>query len=255
MFAVGGMPLVWEARVVGALLWAGPDTYASHAAAARLWGLSGFERAGVEITSARRLKSPESVKLHSQPSFDSEIAEHGPFRISSAARTLIDLGSVIERSRVEIALDQALRKGLVTLPRLQHALDQRGARGRKGAAVVRDLLGQREPDVKIESVLERKLLNLLRSSGIELPQTQFKVFDSGELVARLDFAYPERLVAIEADGFAYHSGRVKWQLDVSRRNWLTSLGWLVIHVTWEDVTTRPEKVIDSIRNALRRRPL
>lgn len=98
-------------------------------------------------------------------------------------------------------------------------------------------------------------MNLLRSSGIELPQTQFKVFDSGELVARLDFAYPERLVAIEADGFAYHSGRVKWQLDVSRRNWLTSLGWLVIHVTWEDVTTRPEKVIDSIRNALRRRPL
>lgn len=255
VFVLQGIPLSWETSVVAALLWAGHDACASHRAAARLWGLGGFTDAPIEVTSGRQLRTVESVRLHRQPFTDFEVSHHGPFRVTSVARTLLDLGATLKPSAVEITLDEALRKGLVTLPRLHHALDQREMRGRKGATVMRAILMDRDPDARIESILERKLLNLIRNSGLEIPRSQFEVFHNNKLVARMDFAYPERLVGIEADGFAFHSGRVQWQSDLSRRNQLTALGWLIIHVTWEDLAKRPDDVIARIEEALQARPL
>jgi very-short-patch-repair endonuclease len=69
-------------------------------------------------------------------------------------------------------------------------------------------------------------------------------------LARVDLAYPDVLLAIEADGYRYHSGRVAWQRDLERRNALTSRGWRVIHVTWKDVVLEGERVAADIRRAL-----
>jgi very-short-patch-repair endonuclease len=64
--------------------------------------------------------------------------------------------------------------------------------------------------------------------------------------ARVDFAYPSVHVAIEADGYRWHSGRLKWEHDLERRNSLTALGWGVVHITWTDLMARSEDLIRSI---------
>jgi very-short-patch-repair endonuclease len=63
-------------------------------------------------------------------------------------------------------------------------------------------------------------------------------------------AYSHARLAIEADGYRYHSGRVPWERDRARLNDLTLLGWRVIHVTWTEFTRRPARTIDAIARAL-----
>jgi very-short-patch-repair endonuclease len=63
------------------------------------------------------------------------------------------------------------------------------------------------------------------------------------------------MVAIEADGYRHHSGKVAWQRDRVRRNALTIRVWRVLHVTWEDHEARPYEVVAEIRGALVKKPI
>ena len=53
-------------------------------------------------------------------------------------------------------------------------------------------------------------------------------------MARIDVAFREQRIAIEVDGFAYHSDRARFQRDRSRQNLLVGLGWTVLRFTWDD---------------------
>jgi very-short-patch-repair endonuclease len=52
-------------------------------------------------------------------------------------------------------------------------------------------------------------------------------------VGRVDLVFPDRRLIIEVDSFRFHTGRSPWERDRERRNSLTSLGWLVIHATFQ----------------------
>ncbi|HEX2057284.1 MAG TPA: DUF559 domain-containing protein [Actinomycetota bacterium] len=88
-------------------------------------------------------------------------------------------------------------------------------------------------------------------SGLPRPVRQHRITDNGKLVARVDFAYPDSLVAVEVDGYRWHSGRRAWsrdltRRDLTRRNRLTSLGWRVLHVTHDDLMERPNEIVEQI---------
>ncbi|MGH2727306.1 MAG: DUF559 domain-containing protein, partial [Actinomycetota bacterium] len=63
--------------------------------------------------------------------------------------------------------------------------------------------------------------------------------------------YPDKLLAVEVDGYRWHSGRIRWQRDLTRRNELTRLGWRVIHVTADDLARRPNETILRLAAAVR----
>ena len=143
----------------------------------------------------------------------------------------------------------ALRLRLTTLARLQRLLDHAGGKGRRGSKLLRSLLDLVD-DRPVESVIELKLLGLLRRTKLPSPVTQFNVTENGQVIARVDFAYPEIRLAIEADGYRYHGARNAWERDLKRRNALTARGWHVIHVTWDDIAHRPTEVVKQIRRAI-----
>jgi very-short-patch-repair endonuclease len=93
-------------------------------------------------------------------------------------------------------------------------------------------------------------VRLLRAAGLQPPVRQQVVRDRGRFVARVDLSYPHERLILEADGYPWHSGRAAWERDVGRRNTLTRLGWRVVHVTWADVTERPQETIATIREVL-----
>jgi very-short-patch-repair endonuclease len=101
------------------------------------------------------------------------------------------------------------------------------------------------------SRLEAKVAERLKQSDLPRPESQWEVRDGGRLLARVDFAYPEAKLAIEADGYRFHSGRAAWQRDRVRSNALTSRGWLVLRVTWDDLSRRSDEVAAEIRGGLR----
>jgi very-short-patch-repair endonuclease len=71
------------------------------------------------------------------------------------------------------------------------------------------------------------------------------VFDGAGFVARVDFAYPDLRIAIEYDGL-WHSERQAFLDDRRRLNRLVAAGWVVLHVTLDDLH-RPDLLVARIR--------
>lgn len=75
---------------------------------------------------------------------------------------------------------------------------------------------------KLESPIERRLYFGLINNGIQ-PISQYRV---GRY--RLDLAIPSKMIAIEADGKAYHSTPNQKEHDRKRDQYLRSKGWTVM---------------------------
>ena len=246
VYRVSGSPDSQEQRVLAACLWS--DGVASHRTAAALWNLDGVVPICLEITTPRRVRS-QQIKVYRGRLPAEHVTKIGRTPVTTVPRTLFDLGSVADTATVEAAVTDALRRKRTTLTRLRSCLDEAGGKGRPGASVLRSILETigMQP---VESVLEL-LLRLLRRHGLPEPVCQFDIRKGSTLVARVDVAYPELRLAIEADGFRFHSGPGSWERDLARRNELTALGWHVIHVTWADLNERPQRVAEQVRQALR----
>lgn len=233
-------------------LWVGARAVVSHRSAANLWGLLGFEAMIVEITTDRPRTPPSSeVILHHaglMPAQD--LARIRGFTVTSVARTLIDLGAVVGEEQVEIALDDALSRGLVSMAALEKRVVDFARRGRRGVAVARELLTARAGGQVTKSILETKLVRVIRKGRLPEPLRQFEVLLPNGRLALIDLAYPESMLAIEADSFKFHGGKRILQHDVTRRNLLTLLGWTVVSFTWDDVVKRPDYVVSTIRQFL-----
>jgi hypothetical protein len=171
---------------------------------------------------------------------------------TSPERTLLDLGAVVGPSLVELAVDDALRRQLVSRETLRGVLGRLGRSGRNGAGVLRRVLSLRDPSVSVpESFMETRLLQLLRRHGVPEPEPQYEVYDAhGTFVARVDAAYPEARVAIEYESLQYHSGSQALLRDSDRRNRLIAADWTVVMVTINDARGGLVNVARAIRRAL-----
>lgn len=69
--------------------------------------------------------------------------------------------------------------------------------------------------------------------------------------AWVDIAFQRLKVAIEVDSWEFH-GRYKADFENTwrRHNRLVAAGWIVLHFTWQQLTTEPEWVIARIRDVL-----
>lgn len=173
-------------------------------------------------------------------------------KVTTPTRTLIDLAAVVSTDRLEAALDDALRRGLTSLRKLEAALRSPGA-PRRGIATLARLLAGRSPGRVPESALERRLAALLVRSGLPKPVAQYEVREGSRVVARVDLAYPGFKLALEADGYAFHADRSAWERDRLRDNDLVGLGWTVLRFTKEQMQSQPVRVVAQVRRVLARR--
>lgn len=255
VFRLGGSPRSWQQSLLAAQIWAGAEGVVSHRAAKRLWGLDGIDLEIVELTLPRRTKARSAeLTVHFGGLLARDVTKIGLFRVTTVTRTLLDLASVVDAGRLEAALDDALRRRMTTLKKLEERLSEIGSQGRRGMETMRKLINERDPDAALaESNLETRAAKLLKRSGLPKAVLQYEVREGKRLIGRLDMAYPEMRVAIELDGYRYHSDLVSWHKDIRRRNALTALGWTVIQVTWEDLERRPEEVVETVGDVLARR--
>jgi very-short-patch-repair endonuclease len=263
VFRVAGAPVTWHQRLLAAAWSGGPECCVSHRAAAKLHGFDGFRTEIVEILHPQRrdFRGGAGMTVHVSSALDPiDRTWFGPIPVTSAVRTLIDLGAVVSIDRLEEALDSADRSG--TIDRLEliarHAAIRQS--GRNGVGPLAVLLDTRASHLGTpQSVLERRMLRLLTRAGLPEPRCQARVVRADGRVAFLDFAYTDIRLGIELDGHAWHATTRQRQRDHERQNQVVTADWTILRFTFADVSRRPEHVAAVVRRALlagaARRPL
>lgn len=166
----------------------------------------------------------------------SEMAAIRGIRVTTLARTLLDLCARRPAIEALIALDMAVRKGVK--PDLDF-------KRRPGAARLRRLLRLAAP---AESPMETRLRWLLINARLPNPEVQADLYDStGNFVGRADLFFRTARLVIEFDGGNHRERLVS---DDRRQNLITGARFRLLRFTAADVYHRPDVIADQIRGAL-----
>lgn len=253
VYLVPGSPRTWQQKLIAAVFAAGTGACVSHRAAAALWVLPGFRRGPVEVTRprGRHEGSPAGTVHESRVLPPQSIRVRDGIPVTSPARTLFDLASVVPAKRVERAVDNALSARLVTLTDLWAELVRLQGRGRRGIQAMRAILAERtDTYIPPDSELEAKLLEVLEWGGLPEPERQHWVGGGERPAGRVDLVYAWARLVIEADSRRHHMSLLDFEADRVRDGELAAAGYRVVRVTWWRLLARPDEVVDVVRRAL-----
>jgi very-short-patch-repair endonuclease len=165
-----------------------------------------------------------------------DVTTRGGIPVTSSARTLRDVASVVSAKVLDQFLGHLLATKAIYPRRLQRlATELKDNRKRAGSGALCLALQRAGIGAAPDSVLEVRALQLLRAAGLPEPKLQWQVRHAGRLCAVVDFAWPERRIALEVDGFRWHSDPGTFVRDRRRCNQLQELGWLVFRTTFTEV--------------------
>ena len=207
-----------------------------------------------------RSKLVGRVRVLDTPLPDSAITARDGIPVTTLARTVADCakrlsfeGAVV---LIEFALNSKRDRDLDTSQRLRDeirdALDAcAGAHGVVRARAALDFASSLS-----ESVFESRSRVFFRVHRIPQPRQQMEFGDEDGIRARGDFVWELQKVVGEADGYAKTGNlpteperKHRWKRDKDRDLYLNSLGYRVIHWTWDDLR-RPHELAATLRRVL-----
>ena len=257
-FLVGGAPPSWHSRLMAVQLWLGPPAFVSHRSAARLYELEGYQ--GTETLDVTMVGTGRvglaGVRIHRSRTL---LREHcrrlGPFAVVSPEALLLQLAGSASFRLLEAAFDSVLFKRLSTHDRVGAHLSKVRASGLNGVRALEGLLESRDPkEAPAESFFETDFYRFLRTSPYWDAKFQYEVFDAGGRIGRLDVAYPDAKIGLEAHSSRWHSSAERVRKDARRHNRLTAAGWRVLYETYDDLKNRPSDILDRLETLFRSTP-
>ena len=191
----------------------------------------------VRLRTTRTLPPDERCEVHGLPA-------------TSGARTLLDLAGACSVGRLAELIAGAVRVGACSLDDLECVLQtHRNARGRSRLVSAVGMLA--DDGATSRSDVEVAALRALLEAGLPRPVVAFRIVDDGgRFLAEVDLAYPDARVAVEIDGFAWHSSPARKRRDEERQNRLVLAGWTVLRFSASEVRARPHLLVAAVRRAL-----
>jgi very-short-patch-repair endonuclease len=230
-----------ESARVRATVWSyGERAVASGLAAAWWLGLTRFAPDVIEVTVPRDSngRCHAGSRLRRRDLAPTDIVERNGLRVTALPLTVVEAAA--RRGGGAKLMDSALQRH-VELPQLWRAHLRN--KGRYGSPAARRLLQAASDGARSEA--ERLLVKLLQGAGIRGWRTNYPIGGY-----KVDVAFPKQKVAIETDGWAFHSSQEDFQNDRERQNKIALLGWQVLRFTWLDLTEYPQRVLTLIRRAI-----
>ena len=215
-----------------------PEAVVSHVSAALAHGLPvwGVPLNRVHLTRNRRTGARRSrqVVLHSAALDPAEVVVLDGLRVTTVARTVVDLARSVPVESAVVVGDAALRSGAVTRADLERQLARTATRRASPAArrVVERL------DGRSESPGESRSRVAMVHRGLPDPELQARVLDDrGDFVGRVDFLFAQLGVIGEFDGRVKYGSAAADEVfaEKVREDRLRALGWLVVRWTWADL--------------------
>jgi Protein of unknown function (DUF559) len=240
-------------QVAAALAAGHPGAAGSHHSAAVMHGLDLLGRLppGTTVTHAPGMGSGTrrtGARVHVAALPDDHVAVLGGVRVTSVARTVVDLARVSSfRSGVVVA-DSALRGTLTTKAELRSVLAAcaRWPGIRRASQVVEF------SDGLAESALESISRVAFRDHGLPAPELQAWVGGDKGVIGRADFLWRRYATVGEADGAVKYASPGRAMSQLRRDASLRAAGFEVVHFTWDEIVRVPGQVAASIRAAFQR---
>jgi hypothetical protein len=229
-----------------------PDAVVSHEAAAEIHGIRRV-RTGVPAVSvhSRTTHTFPGVAVHRNHDLaPSHIELHGDLPVTTLPRTVIDLASILHVDHVGDVVTDLITEKRLTVETLGDVFDEVACRGKPGSATIRWILETRGTGQDANaSALERRGLAVLLDGGLPRPRLECAI--PWDTARRFDACYPVWMIAIEWDSRRWHLREDAFERDRARDRSALLHGWAVYRFTWDDVTTRPDLVVSTIRSAVR----
>ena len=236
-------------RAAAALLAIGPDAILCGPTAATLHGCTAIASADTHVLVPydRGPRSRPGLVVHHSCFYSAQVTTIDQLRVLSLPQVIADLLCTTRAADALAVADESLRRAEPNSDELRAAVTQRlrvrpDPRGTVRAAGLWDLASP-----AAESPPESWLRLLIVELGFPLPEVNFTLLTpTGKELYRLDLAWPNLRIALEYDGYAVHVGRE--EQDAARREDLRRRGWIVIHVTADDLAD-PSRMAAKLRAA------
>jgi very-short-patch-repair endonuclease len=208
VYGIGHPPRTRRGWYVAALLAGGERSVLSHTTAAAVHELLRGSRQ-VHLTVPRTAKGIEGIHTHRPRTLRPEdVVVVDGLRVTSPARTLIDLADFRKRRMLERAIDQA------EFHRLHLPLGEVHDRihRRPHSRVLRSVIAAHVAGSTItESEAEELFLEIVRRAGLSSPVAQLSMWGR-----RRDFVWPLQRVVVEIDGRQAHDRDSAFERDALR---------------------------------------
>lgn len=239
VYAVGAPVTSLRGRLMAAVL--ATNGVLAERSAGGLWEIWPCARSAEHVIVARSARwEHDGIRPHRPRRFDRErdsVVVDG-IRVTTPARTLLDLAAVLAPRQLREALERARVRGIVTDDALRDVLARHPAhRGTRR-------LGRALAGPHTRSALERAFLALCREHGLPEPRANVPF---GRWT--IDFVFEGTDVVVEVDG-GQHAGA--WAQDAEKDADLRAAGRHVIRRTWWDVTRDGARTAATVRAALGR---
>lgn len=188
-----------------------------------------------------------------------EVVEYDGVRLTSPARTWLDLGASLTIAEMVAAGDALVcqhgpgfpqpKQPLCSVQDLREMVQAHpGMRGVKTARAALDLIR-----VGADSAPETQMRLAIVDAGMPEPVLNHVVQGfGGRPVLWPDAAYPELRIALQYDG-GHHNESDQYVRDISRQEVAASHGWLEVRVSKQDLKGERPAVILKVRRALKSR--
>lgn len=223
VFVFGAGPLSPPGRWSAAVLVCGPTAALGYRSAAAHWDLRPTSARSSEVVVARTMRPTHGeVIVHRHPRMASdEVTEHLGIRVTTVARTVLDLAAVVSPRVLRRAVSQA-----EILRRFdRHAVELLLERhpGHRGRAPLERLLAAWTEPGTARSPQEESFPELCARFGFPRP-----VMNAEVLGMEIDAVFFDERIAVELDGYAFHAGAIRWEDDHEKRARLVAAGWTVL---------------------------
>jgi very-short-patch-repair endonuclease len=240
VFFVDDRPFSDAARI-RAGVWSNGERATASGLAAAWWNeLTKFAPEIVEVTVPRVSNHVrrQGIRLRRRDLALADVIERRGLRVTTLPLTVVE--AAVRRGGGPKLMDSALQRH-TRLSALWTAHLRN--KGRHGSPAARRLLQAADDGARSEA--ERLLIRLLKAAGI----TGWK---ANQLVAgyEVDVLFQAAKVAIEVDGFAFHSDADAFHRDRKKQNAIALVGYQVLRFTWLDLIEYPERVIEEVKRAV-----
>lgn len=216
-----------------------------------LWGL-GLAHVHVTRDDQRSGRREAGIQQHSGRLRDGDVIEEHGTRLSSPIRASLEVATVGDLAPALAVANFYLHRGDFTLEDLAARYDTEMDRWPRS---LHTRLVLQLADPRIESVGESRVAHFLWRAGLRAPEVQLEILDNGHLVARLDFADPDRGFWIEFGGREKYGKYLRPGESVAdavlrekrREDRVRELtGWACFRIVWADLAD-PERLAVRLR--------
>lgn len=225
-----------------AWLWTGGTGIVAGQAAAALLGVRWIDDSSpIELIANHGRRNPGLI-IREERIEDDEVQARGPLRVTTPARTALDLARRLPRDEAVVLMDALAKITLLEVAEVEALVDRyRGARGMRRANLAVPLM-----DGGTRSPAETRLRLMFRDAGIPKPRTNI-VLEDGDHFAVLGMGWDSHRVAVSFQDPAEPASLMQqiYHEDIVRR------------LDWVEVRVAPQhwrlNIIHRVRDALRRR--